>query len=120
MQVTGEKDTEYTPVVYKIANESNAERQRLNEMHRRRVIRKAVDEVWSDPYHPELCEDICYKTYQQAIGLMPYHANNPDCICSDEDIETIASCSCDDVDVNSDSSSDVEWEIQFSPPNAHC
>ncbi|KAJ0180762.1 hypothetical protein K1T71_004166 [Dendrolimus kikuchii] len=115
-----DSNEEYTPIIYRIARENNEDYVKQKKRKERRLIRQMVKNVWQDPYHPEICEETCLKAYKQAIGAVPFDPNNLECICPEEkDVETIASCSCDDADVSSDCSSlDLDWEIHFSPPIA--
>lgn len=112
-----------TPLVYKITSEYNDERVQKRLRKQRRLVKEAVDKVWVDPYHPELCEKTCLRAYKQAIGL--YDPNNPECTCSDEEEkEEVCSCCDDEEDGDDDESSecsslDLEWEIHFSPPIAY-
>ncbi|XP_050345334.1 uncharacterized protein LOC126770163 [Nymphalis io] len=115
MQVTSENskyNTErYMPLIYEIESTNNKDKIKQRERLQRRLVKAAVKNVWSDPYHPEACENICAKTYNRVIGDLPLGVN-----CNDEEIETINS-SCEDEEVNiSTTSSDVNWEIHFTPP----
>lgn len=109
-----------SPLIYKIAPEDNEDRIKGKERKQRRLIRKAVKEVWSDHYDPDICQkNACFKAYQHAIGLLPYDPNNSVCNCPEEKDadDDLNSCSWDDIDVSSECSSlDVDWEIHFSPP----
>lgn len=123
MQVTAENSEGtqevYNPLVYKIAKASNKDKIAKLERKKRRLIKEAVEEVWEDPYHPEYCERTCLRAYKQAVGLLPYDPNNPDCTCDYEGEEPVSSssCSCEDDDVSSDCSSlEADWEIHFTPP----
>lgn len=117
---SADKNTVCNPLVYKIATADNLQKVKARARKERRLIRKTVREVWSDPYHPEVCQTTCYKAYKQAIGLDPYDPYNPECICPEEDyFEDLDSCSCIDTDADSECSSlDVDWEIHFTPPSA--
>lgn len=108
-----------SPLIYRIARANNMDRVRRLERKRLRLIKQVVGD-WTDPYHPEVCETRCLKAYQQAMGILPFDPNNPDCICEDQDNkEVLESCSCEDdeTDISSDCSSlDIDWEIHFTPP----
>ncbi|XP_050558855.1 uncharacterized protein LOC118266748 isoform X4 [Spodoptera frugiperda] len=106
-----------SPLIYRISREDNEERIEKRLRKRHRLIKKAVDEVWEDPYHPEVCEKSCLKAYKQAIGQSDY---SPECNCSEEeqDDESCSCCDGEDDDTSDASSLDLEWEIHFSPPIA--
>lgn len=109
----------YSPLIYKIKTEDNEKKLLKRERKRQRLVKRAVDEVWSDPYHPEFCEKTCAKAYKQAVGILPYDPTNPDCTCSHEEVEESHTCSCYESDSSSDDSSlDLQWEIHFTPPIA--
>ncbi|KAM3961312.1 uncharacterized protein ACR2FA_004650 [Aphomia sociella] len=125
MQVTPplESTQDYcSPLVYKITKANNEDRIKKLEKKKQRLIRNAVGDVWCDLYHPDVCERTCQKAYKRTIGLLPFDANNSDRICeSDEEgMENINSCLCDDENDSSNcSSTDINWEIHFSPPYHH-
>ncbi|CAB3239193.1 unnamed protein product [Arctia plantaginis] len=110
-----------SPLKYTIQNEDNEERIQKRLRKRQRLIKEAVNKVWSDPYHPDVCEKTCLKAYKQAVGLLPYDPNNPECTCSnDEESEDSISCFCEESDTSSEGGSlDLQWEIHFTPPSAH-
>lgn len=124
MQVTGENSEgtveQYNPLVYRIAKTNNEEKVAKLERKRRRLVREAVGDVLRDAYRPDVCERTCLRAYKQAVGLLPFDPNNPECICDEEDApapEPSPSCSCGDDDISSDCSSmDIDWEIHFTPP----
>ncbi|CAH0721997.1 unnamed protein product, partial [Brenthis ino] len=110
MQATNSKEDSngaYKPLLYKIESTNNKAKIRQKEMLRKRLIRGAVKEIWSDPYHPELCEQICLKSYdEEAIGVFPKEE------CEDEEGPCDISCYEED-DI---SSFEIDWEIHFTPP----
>lgn len=110
-----------SPLKYTVKSEDNEERIQKRLSKRHRLIREAVEKVWSNPYHPEICEKTCLKAYKQAIGILPYDPNNPECTCcSGEESEDSVSCFCEESDTSSEGSSlDLQWEIHFTPPSAH-
>ncbi|CAH2246448.1 jg25514 [Pararge aegeria aegeria] len=71
-----------------------------------------------------MCHEICLKTYQQALGILP-NAEDPECMCypalpSARDTDMALSCSCSEDKssvVGSDTDFD-EWFVEFTPPNA--
>ncbi|CAH2086063.1 unnamed protein product [Euphydryas editha] len=120
MQVTpykSEENTEqYKPLIYEIESINNIYKVKQKERLQRRLVRAAVNKVWSDPYHPNACENICLNTYKQAVGILPLEENCK-ATTKEEEIETINSFSCDDDEVSlSCTSSEVNWEIHFTPP----
>lgn len=120
MQAEGDKRKSCNPLMYKITTADNQEKVKAKARKERRLVRRAVGSVWSDPYNPEACTDTCYKVYKQAIGFDPFNPCNPECVCPDEYVDDLDSCSCsDDMDIDSEASSlEVDWEINFTPPNA--
>lgn len=126
MQVTGDNGEgnveHYNPLVYKIANANNKDKISKLERKKRRLIKEAIGEVWQEPYHPEVCERRCLKAYKQAVGLLPFDPENPECNCDNylpQKVEA-TSCSCTDDDISSDTSSlGMDWEIHFTPPYAY-
>lgn len=109
-----------SPLVYRIGREDTEERIQKRLRRRQRLIKEAVDKVWVDPYHPEVCEKTCLRAYKEAVGLAD--PNNPECTCTvAEEKEDVCSCcnSVEDDDSSQCSSLDLEWEIHFSPPIAY-
>lgn len=115
-----DKRTPCEPLVYKIAAADNAKKVKAKARKERRLVRKAVGAVWSDPYNPDACKETCYKVYKQAIGFDPFDPCNPECVCPEEYVDDLDSCSCSEgTDADSEASSlDVDWEIHFTPPSA--
>lgn len=117
MQTTAENDN-CKPLIYKIAKENNSEKIRARTRKEKRLIQEAIEEVWSDPYHPEACDAVCHKAYQQTLGIFPgdpyFEERRPEAVYSTS--SPSASCSCDAVSISTDSSLDVDWEIHFTPP----
>lgn len=111
-----DKNTACNPLVFEIASADNEDKIRARARKKRRLINRAVDEVWTDPYNPDACRDVCYKVYKQAIGLDPFGPYDPECNCLEQELET-ESCSCGTLESDC-SSLDVDWEIHFSPPSA--
>ncbi|KAH9629280.1 hypothetical protein HF086_008362 [Spodoptera exigua] len=105
-----------SPLIYRISREDNEERVEKQQRKRHRIIKKAVDKVWEDPYHPEACEKTCLKAYKQAIGL--YDSNDESSLSEQEENESCSCCNGEDDDSSDASSLDLEWEIHFSPPIA--
>lgn len=125
MQASPEAKSEKpSAVIYKIASANNEAKQAKRERKKQSLIKNHVKEVWKNAYNPEICQQRCLKAYQQAVGILPYDPKNPECICSEheKDLDTFES-SCEDLDLwdeSSDSGTDVEWEIHFSPPKQSC
>lgn len=111
--------TQCGPLVYRISREDNEERIQKRLRKRQRIVKKAIDKVWADPYHPEACKQTCLRAYNEAMGLSDL--TNTEYTCSEEDENGVCSYCGDeeDDDDSSDASSlDLEWEIHFSPPIA--
>lgn len=105
MQVTPEKFEEnveqYDPLIYEIESVNNKSKVKKKERLQKRLVRAAVKEVWSDQYQPDACK-------------MPLEGNFK---AIEEEVEAVNSCSCEDDEVSvSCSSSEVNWEIHFTPP----
>lgn len=72
----------------------------------------------------DMCQEICMKTYQQALGILP-HAEDPLCPCypaepGADKVDLEHSCSCSQTSkstMGSTTDSD-EWVVEFTPPNA--
>lgn len=102
-------------------DEENWERQKSKQRKRRRLERAQREFIQGS--FKNMCEDICLKTYQQALGILP-GTEDPDCPCypAFPDAEKLGldrSCSCseDDRSLESETDSD-EWIVEFTPPNA--
>ncbi|XP_059045207.1 uncharacterized protein LOC131840996 isoform X2 [Achroia grisella] len=102
-------------------DEENRERQKKKEREQRRLER-AQREFIQNAF-TDICQEICLKTYQQALGILT-DAENPECLChpahTDGDKTTVdVSCSCSEEksSTGSDTDSD-EWVVEFTPPNA--
>ncbi|XP_030036021.2 uncharacterized protein LOC115451786 [Manduca sexta] len=111
------------PLTYTIgrSEEENRERQKRKEREQRRQERAQRQFIQSA--FRDVCRDICLKTYQQALGLLP-DAENPECPCypaqpDAEHTNLDVSCSCSEAksSIGSDTDSD-EWIVEFTPPNA--
>ncbi|VVD02642.1 unnamed protein product [Leptidea sinapis] len=102
-----------TPLKYTIESENNKRKLKKREKQRQNLINAAVKDVWEDPYQPQNCENICLRAYYEAMGILPELQRNANCINQD-----FVSSNSDDYDDTSSScaSSEVDWEIQFSPP----
>lgn len=113
MQVASDQGpSDYKPLIYKIASASNEEKVRRRAEKERRLVRNVINE-YRDPYHPQLCEQICYCAYKDAVGFFDDvpEVNKP----GEPLTECLSSCE----DEGSDCSSlDVDWEIHFTPPIA--
>uniref|UniRef100_A0A2A4J5U4 DUF4776 domain-containing protein n=1 Tax=Heliothis virescens TaxID=7102 RepID=A0A2A4J5U4_HELVI len=98
--------------------EENLERKKKKERAQRRLERLQRDFVQSA--FKDMCHEICLKTYQQALGILP-NAEEPECPCykGEPDEEDTLSCSCseDKKLPESDTDSD-EWIVEFTPPTA--
>lgn len=117
MQVMPEKFEENVercdPLIYEIESVNNKSKIKKKERLQRRLIRAAVKKVWSDTYNPDACKNICLDTYERAFDTLPLEGNYK----AIEEVETVNSCSCEDDEVSvSCSSSEVNWEIHFTPP----
>ncbi|XP_039746901.1 uncharacterized protein LOC120624431 isoform X2 [Pararge aegeria] len=102
--------------------EENRERLKRKERDQRRLERAQRHFIQST--FRDMCHEICLKTYQQALGILP-NAEDPECMCypalpSARDTDMALSCSCSEDKssvVGSDTDFD-EWFVEFTPPNA--
>ncbi|XP_011549568.3 uncharacterized protein LOC105381524 [Plutella xylostella] len=102
-------------------DEENKLRQKLKDRAKRRLERE--QRAFIQDTFKDMCKEICIKTYQQALGILP-DAEDPDCTCevprevTDHDQH---SCSCSDAEdmpvLDSETDSD-EWILEFTPPTA--
>lgn len=112
MQVS-ENYEKHTPLVYKIESVNNKGKLKKREKVITDLTSAAIKQVWSDPFHPKDCENICLKDFYEAMRTRApgFDAENnkeeESCSCADEEI--IYSCD----------SSEVDWEIHFTPPIAN-
>ncbi|KAJ0180761.1 hypothetical protein K1T71_004165 [Dendrolimus kikuchii] len=103
--------------------EENRERKRKRERVQRRLEREQREFIQSA--FRDMCKEICVKTYQQALGILP-GAEEPECTCypahPDADRTNVdLSCSCSEdksLSICSDTDLD-EWVLEFTPPNAY-
>ncbi|XP_045781744.1 uncharacterized protein LOC123878544 [Maniola jurtina] len=110
-----ELNEQYTPLIYKIETLNNKAKIKKKEKIQRRLTRAALNGAWSDPVYPEACENVCLPAYKQAVGILP--ESGDDRIDFQEHVDDSNSCSCDDEEISSScESSDVDWEIHFTPP----
>lgn len=102
--------------------EENSERLKRKERKQRRLERAQRHFIQSA--FRDMCHEICLKTYQQALGILP-DAEDPECACypalpTAEDTNLDLSCSCSEDKLSflgSDTDSD-EWFVELTPPNA--
>ncbi|XP_026747682.1 uncharacterized protein LOC113508781 isoform X2 [Trichoplusia ni] len=101
--------------------EENRERKIKKERAQRRLERLQREFIQSA--FRDMCQEICLKTYHQALGLLP-DAEKPDCLCypiqpgpDRTDLDHSCSCSEDKSLTETDTDSD-EWIVEFTPPNA--
>ncbi|XP_035436164.2 uncharacterized protein LOC118266748 isoform X2 [Spodoptera frugiperda] len=110
-------------VTYTIGRTSEANLQkRKRKLHRQKILETHQREFIQSAFR-DMCQEICLKTYQQALGILP-HAEIPDCPCypinpgADRvDLDRSCSCSDDHIKIGSDTDSD-EWIVEFTPPSA--
>ncbi|XP_063620588.1 uncharacterized protein LOC134793004 isoform X2 [Cydia splendana] len=102
--------------------EENRERRKKRERAARRLEREQREFIQSA--FTDMCKEICLKTYQQALGILP-DAEDPECACypplpDPNRVNEDRSCSCsDDGDsLASDTDSD-EWILEFTAPTAY-
>lgn len=102
--------------------EENRARHKKKEREQRRLERAQRNFIQSA--FRDMCQEICLKTYQQAVGILP-DAEDPKCPCypakpgpDDTNVNISCSCSEDSRSLNSDTDSD-EWIVEFTPPNAN-
>lgn len=103
------------------SEEENRERRKKKERAQRRLERAQRHFIQSA--FKDMCKEICTKTYQQALGLMP-DAEDPECTCYPAEpgpdrtnLNVSCSCSEESASLGSDTDSD-EWVVEFTPPNA--
>ncbi|XP_028163771.1 uncharacterized protein LOC114355240 isoform X1 [Ostrinia furnacalis] len=103
------------------SDEENRERRLKKERAQRRLERAQRDFIQSA--FKDMCQDICLKTYQQALGILP-DTEDPECTCYPAEpgpdrtnLDVSCSCSEDSASLGSDTDSD-EWIVEFTPPNA--
>lgn len=102
-------------------DEENKKRLKKKERERRRLERdqrRFIQSAFKD-----MCHEICLKTYQQALGILP-DTEDPICSCYPAipnekvtNMDLSCSCSDDESSIGSDTDSD-EWIVEFTPPNA--
>lgn len=119
LQVDAEAEGSYehhTPLIYKIASANNEEKIRKRKRREQRLINETFNRVFTDNFHPELCEQTCLKAYRQALGVPSYDSSTPESTCSEE-VDTVTLES--DIESSDDSDLDLDWEIHFTPPIAY-
>ncbi|XP_045532518.1 uncharacterized protein LOC123720090 isoform X4 [Pieris brassicae] len=107
MQVS--ENDEHTPLIYDIESVNNKAKLRKREKLQKYLTSNAVKKVWSDPFHPQNCENVCLKSFYEAMGMtaretVPENIEENCCTCKNEEV----SSSCD--------SSEADWVIHFTPP----
>ncbi|XP_075969960.1 uncharacterized protein LOC142972594 [Anticarsia gemmatalis] len=101
--------------------EENRERRLKKERAHRRLERKQREFIQSA--FTDVCKDICMKTYQQALGILP-DTEDPDCTCypaqpGPDRTDLDQSCSCsEDTNLSSLDTDEDEWIVEFTPPTA--
>ncbi|CAH2073200.1 unnamed protein product, partial [Iphiclides podalirius] len=106
----------YSPVIYRIAKADNEDRKRKKDRITRRLARRAVKDILPDSYDPKACNNVCLEAYKQAVGL-PNSYDEPSNLHENNQDILLDSCSCSENDVSSScTSSEIDWEIQFTPP----
>ena len=106
---TNDNNTPYKPLVYKIGSTNNMAKIQKKEMFKNDLIRDAVKGIWSDFYYPELCEQACLKVLADTIDLPEEYYDE------ETDINEYGTCD-EKEDCLSYKSSEIDWEIQFTPP----
>ncbi|XP_045532515.1 uncharacterized protein LOC123720090 isoform X2 [Pieris brassicae] len=101
--------------------EENQERKKKKAREQRRLERSQRQFIQSA--FKDMCREICLKTYQQALGILP-DAEDPECTCypalpsaDRTNLDISCSCSQDESSIGSDTDSD-EWIVEFTPPCA--
>ncbi|XP_046965267.1 uncharacterized protein LOC124533794 isoform X2 [Vanessa cardui] len=110
-------------LTYTIGRTDEENRIRLKKKERaRRRLERAQREFIQSTFR-DMCQEICLKTYQQALGILP-DTEDPKCLCypavpTEKTTNMNLSCSCseDESSIGSDTDSD-EWIVEFTPPNA--
>lgn len=101
--------------------EENRERKKKKDRIQRRLER--AQREFMESSFKNMCEDICLKTYQQGLNLLPI-TESPDCPCfpanpDPDKLDYDRSCSCSEDKNSFDSETDSdEWMVEFTPPNA--
>ncbi|CAG5051143.1 unnamed protein product [Parnassius apollo] len=111
---------EYSPLIYRIAKADNEDRIKKKNRIKRRLVRRATNDIWIDNNNTKDCDNVCLEAYKQAVGLPNSGGKSFENHCSElEAIDMPDSCFCSDNDISSScASSEVDWEIHFSPPSA--
>lgn len=119
MRPVGEDSNEdFTPVIYKIANK-DYKNYVIERKRKKYLAGQVVEDIWN-PNYPEVCDEMYMNVYKHLNRAISLDHNDPNCVFNEKKDKTIDYCSCSDVDMTSDSSSeDVDWEIYFSPPIAY-
>ncbi|XP_045490976.1 uncharacterized protein LOC123690900 isoform X1 [Colias croceus] len=101
--------------------EENRERRKKKEREQRRLER--AQRAFIQSAFRDMCHEICLKTYQQALGILP-DTEDPECTCypaeptaARTNMDVSCSCSEDSKSIGSDTDSD-EWIVEFTPPCA--
>ncbi|KPJ19084.1 hypothetical protein RR48_12595 [Papilio machaon] len=106
---------QFTPLIYKIANADNEDRKNKKERLKRRILRRAAKDI-KDSYNPKACDEICLNAYKHAVGILKSDDYFTGVKKDMEKGDILDSCSCSDIELSSCTSSEVDWEIHFSPP----
>lgn len=110
-----EPNTANTPLVYKVESETNKARKKKKDRIQRRLIKNAVTNVWPKTFEAANCDDICLKALKESVGILSF--DETDVFVRGDELKNNDSCSCEDDEVSSScTSSDVDWEIGFTPP----
>ncbi|XP_063359187.1 uncharacterized protein LOC134648630 [Cydia amplana] len=110
-------------LTYTIGRTEEENRQRKKKKERAARKLELEQRAFIQSTFTDMCKEICLKTYQQALGILP-DGEDPECACypplpdpNRVDEDRICSCSDDGDSLASDTDSD-EWILEFTPPNA--
>ncbi|XP_032514043.2 uncharacterized protein LOC116767699 isoform X1 [Danaus plexippus] len=110
-------------VTYTIGRTEEENRERLKKKERAQRRLERAQRHFIQSAFRDMCHEICLKTYQQALGILP-DAEDPPCTCypalpttKTTNMDVSCSCSEESASIGSDTDSD-EWIIEFTPPNA--
>lgn len=100
--------------------EENRQRKKKKERAKRRLERDQREFIQSA--FRDMCQEICLKTYQQALGILP-DAELPECACypaepGPDHADMDHSCSCSEDSITESDTDSDEWVVEFTPPNA--
>lgn len=105
--------SQLSPLIYTIESLDRKAKLKKKDYIKKKLVEAAVNEAWSDPFHTEACENKCLPAYNLAVGFSPEIGDYNKI--AEEEIYS-GSCLSDDEVSSSCNSSEVDWEIHFTPP----